>query len=285
MKRFIFATIFAFFITFIPTSVNATTDCVIRVESGETKTINYNTAGCRVENHGTLNIATGANISKYTQDSYAAIDNYNLLNISDGYIYADYGYAIFNKVGGTINVSGGTIHSILHQAIWANAGTTTNITGGTLKGVIGGEEVIYSKGILKICSGNFSNSKRSNQGNEAETKSCPKTEPPTEVNKPTQTTPVQTTTPAKAQTASIKTQTTQTVVVAETTVQPATETIKEEQKDSTPTIVEEEPEEETTLPEAGTTQHNDEMLAFVIALAAAVVGGTAASYAITRIRH
>ncbi len=152
MKKLIFALFGALAMASIPLNVNATDSCAISINSGETKTINYAT-NCRIENHGVLNITSGANINKYTRDTYAAIENYGTLTVSGGSIYADYGYAIRNR-GGAINVTGGTINSALHQAIWASAGSV-KITGGTLKSAGGYEENVYTTGKLQIC-GNYS---------------------------------------------------------------------------------------------------------------------------------
>ncbi len=292
MKKLFFATIIAVFMTLVPQNVNAAnaTECVITVNSGETKTINYDTEGCRVENRGTLNIVNGAKIAKYTQNSYASIDNYGVLNISGGYIYADYGYTIFNKAG-SVNVSGGTIHSILHQAIWASTGTNTKITGGTLKGAIGGEEVIYTKGNLSICGGTFNSSRRSNLGYDAEVANCPIAAKPvetTQVAKPAETKPI-----ASTQTVS-QTKTVQ--AAPKTTVQTpkAEETIaiSEPEVEQTKTVetknVEPESDEPAageSLPEAGATETHLNTGALITAFATAFLSGIIAAYVVSRSRH
>ena len=153
MKKLFFALFGAIAMASIPLNVNATDSCAISVNSGETKTINYAT-NCRIENHGILNIASGANINKYTRDTYAAIENYGTLTVSGGSIYADYGYAIRNR-GGYINMYGGTVNSALHQSIWVTAGTV-KITGGTLKSAGGYEENVYTTGKLQVCGQKYS---------------------------------------------------------------------------------------------------------------------------------
>lgn len=293
MKKVIFALLGAAAMASIPLNVKALDDCEIVVNSGETKTINYDTKGCRVTNKGTLNVVSGANISKYTQDNHAAIDNYGTLNIRGGNIYADYGYAVTNY-SGNVNVSGGTIHSILHQAIWAKSGTTTNINGGTLKGAIGGEEVVYSKGNLSICGGNF-NSTRSNQGNEAETASCPK---PAEAEKVTitvtasikdapakqekvattntNTTPAKTTTPSAAKTA--ENQATE-EVKAEAKTEVKSDKKVEEKKAGEKT------EQQTESTEEETKDENNNIFVIAIAGIIAVFGAATAAIIISHVRH
>jgi hypothetical protein len=153
VKKLIFALFGAVAMASIPLNVNAADSCAISVNSGETRTINYAT-NCRIENHGVLNITSGANINKYTRDAYAAIENYGTLTVSGGSIYADYGYAIRNR-GGYINMYGGTVNSALHQSIWVTAGTV-KITGGTLKSAGGYEENIYTTGKLQVCGQKYS---------------------------------------------------------------------------------------------------------------------------------
>ena len=292
MKKLVFALIGALAMASIPLNVNAADECVIRVNSGETKTINYNANGCRVENYGTLNVVNGANISKYTQNSYAAIDNYGTLNVSGGTIYADYGYTIMNHAG-NVNISGGTIHSILHQAVWSKAGTNTKVTGGTLKGAIGGEEVVYSNGNLTICGGNF-NGPRSNRGTAAETANCPKPAEPaktnTEPEKHTITVTVsvkknETTNAAATKAVATTTKATNKTVATQTQATTTTQKAEDkpaEKKEATPKKT----ETEKTEKDNDDKQTEDNNL-FVFAIAAIItVFGTATAAIVTsRIRH
>lgn len=295
MKKVVFALIGALAMASIPLNVNAADECVIQINSGETKTINYNTGGCRVENRGTLNVVNGANISKYTQNAYAAIDNYGVLNISGGSIYADYGYTIMNHAG-SVNVSGGSIHSILHQAIWGKAGTNIRVTGGTLKGAIGGEEVIYTNGNISICGGSF-NGPRSNRGESIESASCPK---PVEPAVSQQTAPKNeevitisvTTSEKKTQTAnkttaaSPKSTATQ-VIAAKSDEKPSetkTETPKQEEKIE---AKKDEKAEQETAAETETEAKAEDNNFFVFVLAAiiAVFGTATAAIVVNRIHR
>ncbi len=167
MKKYIIALIGALAAASLPLNAHATDNCVIKVNSGESQTINYATE-CRVENYGVLNVTSGANITKNTQDAYAAIENYGTLNIGGGSIYADYGYAVRNR-GGYINMYGGTVNSALHQAIWVTSGTV-KVTGGTLKSAGGYEENIYTTGKLITCNDSYTR----NPEAQVDSSSCPK---------------------------------------------------------------------------------------------------------------
>jgi hypothetical protein len=319
VKKYIFALIGALGLAFVPLNANAVAqktdangNCYIQVNSGEYATINYNTNGCYVVNNGNLTIANGAKIvKKISGDNHGVIDNYGTLTISGGYLEAYYGYGIFHNAG-KLTISDGTINAPLHQVIWAKAGTNTRITGGSFRSAIGGEEAIYTKGTLAICSGNFNASNRSNLGKVAETAGCPTSKPTqakvASASSETITITIESSTKktntAKATTSKPVVKTTVNNAPKRSTVKPVTKpaakqevekSIKaDDEKNETSAKTNDEPKKASTkaetqtetktetLPEAGKSNN-----AFAIAIAATitVLGSASAGILISRIRR
>lgn len=291
MKKNIFALLGAVAIASIPLNASATDNCAIVVNSGETQTINYATS-CRVENHGTLNITSGANITKYAQDSYSAIDNYGTLNISGGLIYADQGYAVRNH-GGYINMYGGTVNSALHQAIWVTSGSV-KVTGGSLKSAGGYEENIYTTGNLTVCGTNYSHNPEAQVNDickKAATKPAP-TQPSSSQNSETITiTVISRDKNEGASSTPTTTKPAQSTAKSETSAQNTPATIEEKQEAKTETATKKSAEEkaenesETNLPTAGSEKQNDDnIFAIIIAATIAVLGTASTAILVNRLR-
>ena len=200
MNKIIFALFGAVAMTLIPTNVNAIAqetdpngNCFIKIASGETATVNYDTMNCYIENNGTLTINGGANIVKLSRfDSYGAINNNGTLTINGGNIEARGGYAIKHNAG-TLTINGGSVSAPLHQVIWGKPNTKIYINGGNFKSAIGGEQAIFTKGTLRICGGTFNATDKYNDA--AIIEKCPtETEAKPAAATPTTTTPVATTT-------------------------------------------------------------------------------------------
>ena len=291
MKKVFFALLGALAMTLIPQSVNATDECLITINRGETKTINYAT-NCRIDNYGSLNVTSGANIAKYTQDAFAAIENYGTLTISGGSVYADYGYAIRNR-GGYINMYGGTVNSALHEAIWVSAGTT-KVTGGTLKSAGGYEKNIYTLGKLITCG----NAYTYNSGAVIDNSSCPQSKPSSNTASEKKTETITITVKSSSQ-KSATNSTTTTKSVNSAPAENKTEQKAEEQPVAeTPAETEKQPDNKTqelvnestnepTLPTAGTdapAEEKNNTFAVIVAATVAVIGSASAAILINRIR-
>lgn len=292
MKKYIFALLGAVAVASIPLNASATDNCAIVVNSGETQIINYATS-CRVENHGTLNITSGANITKYTQNGYSAIDNYGTLNISGGLIYANQGYAVRNH-GGYINMYGGTVNSALHQAIWVTSGNV-KVTGGSLKSAGGYEENIYTTGNLTVCGTNYSHNPEAQVNDickKAVAKPAP-AQPSSSQNSETVTITIISRSKNEG-TSSTPTATkpAQSTTKSETSVQNnAPAAIEEKQEAKTETATKQSAEEkaknesETDLPTAGSEKQNDDnFFAIIIAATIAVLGTASTTILVNRLR-